>query len=159
MGIRLWRWLAPVLVVALGAGAGAAFLVAGAVRPVVAPLVKAAGHQPCVSVQLLFRTDDAMSRAATALSGDPRAHHVLTATQAQTWAGFKKVSAKNPGLIARSSESAMPAVATVIPSPGTDLTAYAADLKQRFPEAWKVQQLDLEPVREQYTPLLPNFCS
>ncbi|WIX78235.1 hypothetical protein QRX50_43820 [Amycolatopsis carbonis] len=31
-GNRMWRWLAPVLVLALGAGAGRAFLVGGAVH-------------------------------------------------------------------------------------------------------------------------------
>ncbi|WIX78239.1 hypothetical protein QRX50_43840 [Amycolatopsis carbonis] len=52
MGNRLWRWLAPVLVLALSAGVGLAFVFGAAVRPDPLPVdrtpVPPAGHKPQV---------------------------------------------------------------------------------------------------------------
>ncbi|MEW2507351.1 hypothetical protein ACQPXB_14010 [Amycolatopsis sp. CA-161197] len=161
MGIRLWRWLAPVLVVALGVGAGAAFLVAGSVRAVASSAARtpapSAGHQPCVVVQVFFRDDDSMRRAAAALGEDPRARRVFLDTQAMTWMEFKKIYKQDPAKIAAASESAMPATVGVLPVPGVDLTAYGAELKQRFPDGQKVQQLDLEAVWKKYHSGLQGF--
>ncbi|MEU4668526.1 hypothetical protein AB0F91_11230 [Amycolatopsis sp. NPDC023774] len=156
MGLRLWRRLAPVLVVALGVGAGAAFLVAGAVRPVVVamnrPPAPATGHQPCMVVQVYFRDDDAMRHAAAALGDDPKAHRVDLDTQALVWMEFKKIYHQDPAKIAATRESAMPAAVTVVPVPGTDLNAYAAELRQRFPDAQKATMIDLEAARDKYAP-------
>ncbi|MEV4597514.1 hypothetical protein AB0K15_08935 [Amycolatopsis sp. NPDC049253] len=160
-GIRLWRWLAPVLVVALGVGAGLAFVAAGSVRAVALSVARtpapSAGHQPCLAVQVYFRDDDAMRRAAAVLGNDPKARRVDLDPQALTWAEFKKIYQQDPAKIAATSESAMPATVVVLPVPGTDLTRYAAELKQRFPDAQKVQQLDVEAVWKKYHPGMQGF--
>ncbi|MEV6898118.1 hypothetical protein [Amycolatopsis sp. NPDC051372] len=156
MGIRRWRWLAPLLVVALGLGAGAAFLVVGAVRPMVLAVNRTSppttGPQPCLAVQVYFRDDDAMRRAAAVLRNDPKARRVYLDTQALTWMEFKKIYQQDPAKIAATSESAMPATVAVLPVPGTDLNAYAAELRQRFPDAQKTKTFDLEAAQEKYAP-------
>ncbi|MEV8615328.1 hypothetical protein AB0383_46810 [Amycolatopsis sp. NPDC051373] len=105
-----------------------------------------------MSVQVFFRDDDAMRRAAAVLENDPKARRVDLDPQAVTWMEFKKIYKQDPAKIAATSESAMPATVGVLPVPGTDLNAYAAELKQRFPDAQKTQLLDLEAMREKYHP-------
>ncbi|MEV8615327.1 permease-like cell division protein FtsX [Amycolatopsis sp. NPDC051373] len=155
MGIRIWRWLAPVLVVALGAGVGLAFGVAAVVRPAPLPVdrtpVPLAGHKPCAAVQMFFDAgtdgrdiDREMGRVDAALANDPKARRVYTQTQAESWAEFKRLFADHPDLIAQVKAADLPAVITVIPVPRTDLTDYAAELHRRFPAADKAQPYDVD---------------
>lgn len=152
----MWRWLAPVVVVALGVGVGAAFLLAGSVRAG-ASSAASAGHQPCVAEQVYFRDDDAMRRAAAVLENDPEARRVDLDPQALTWSAFKKLYQGDPAKIAATSESAMPATVVVLPVQGTDLNRYAAEFRQRFPDARKVQQLDVEAVWKKNHPGAQGF--
>ncbi|MFI5608225.1 permease-like cell division protein FtsX [Amycolatopsis sp. NPDC051903] len=163
MGIRIWRRLVPVLVLALGAGAGLAFVAAAIVRPAPLPVdrtpVPLAGHRPCAAVQVFFDAgtdardlDAEMRKAAAALADDPTARRVYTETQAEAWVRFQEVFKDRPDLLAEVSQENMPAMVTVVPVPGTDLTAYAADLAKRFPAAKNAQTYDLNAVRERVAP-------
>ncbi|QRP43901.1 hypothetical protein [Amycolatopsis sp. FDAARGOS 1241] len=51
-----------------------------------------------------------------------------------------------------SQENNMPATVTVVPVPGIDLTAYAAELAKRFPAAKIAQTYDLNAVRDRVAP-------
>ncbi|WP_432852012.1 permease-like cell division protein FtsX [Amycolatopsis sp. CA-161197] len=154
MGIRLWRWLAPVLLVALSARAGPALLAGAAVRPAPLPVdrtpVPLAGHKPCAAVQVFFDAgvgrdlDGEMRRVAAALADDPKARRVYTQTQAEAWVQFKELFGDDPNLVAQAKPTDMPAVITVIPVPRTDLSAYAAELKQRFPSAADAKPFDVD---------------
>lgn len=163
MGIRIWRWLAPVLVLALGAGVGLAFVVGAAVRPAPLPVdrtpVPLAGHRPCAAVQVFFDAgapgrdlDQEMRRAAAALADDPKARRVYTETQAEAWVRFQELFKDHPDLLAEAGPENMPASVTVIPVPGTDLTAYATELGKRFPTAKNAQPFDINAVRDKLEP-------
>ncbi|WP_328608016.1 permease-like cell division protein FtsX [Amycolatopsis sp. NBC_00345] len=151
MGKRLWLRLAPFLVLALAAGAGAAFLVAGAVRtppptlptlPVDTNPVPLAGHTVCAGVELSFDTDQAMTQASKTFSGDPKARRVFVETKAEAYALFKEIFKDNPELLRSVGPDALPASVILLPVPGVELKAYAAELKQRYPGTAKVQTLD-----------------
>jgi hypothetical protein len=149
MGKRLWLRLAPFLVLALAAGAGAAFLVAGAVRtppppalPVDTNPVPLAGHQVCAAVQLFFDSDDAMTHVSKTFSGDPKARRVFVETKVEAYTRFKQIFKDDPELLQTVKPEAIPASLTLLPVPGVELNAYAAELKQRYPGAAKVQTLD-----------------
>ncbi|MFF4600295.1 permease-like cell division protein FtsX [Amycolatopsis sp. CA-161197] len=152
MGIRIWRWLVPVLVVALGAGVGLAFVVGAAVRPDPLPVdrtpVPLAGHRPCAAVDVYFDDDQAMRFAADQLRDDPKARRVYTETKAEAWVRFKEIFKDEPDLLATTDPSAIPGSVTVIPLPGTDLKAYAAELGRRFPNARRAEDFDVNAVRE-----------
>ncbi|GAA3531582.1 hypothetical protein GCM10022222_13340 [Amycolatopsis ultiminotia] len=159
MGARLWRWLAPVLVLALGAGAGAAFLVANAIGPAELPVdrtpVPLAQHRPCAAVQLFLDDDETMRRTAQALAGDPQARRVFVQTKAESYARFRELYQDDPELMAQVRPEDIPGSVTVIPMPHTDLQGYAADLRKRHPEA-DVQVLDGTAFRQQVRPGEPG---
>ncbi|WP_326833814.1 permease-like cell division protein FtsX [Amycolatopsis rhabdoformis] len=156
MGIRWWRWLAPVLVVALGAGVGLAFVAAAIVRPKPLPVdrtpVPLAGHRPCAAVRLWFDGDPEMRDAAGKLRDDPTARRVYTETKAEAYVRFKDLFKDDPELVRLTPPDALPASVTVVPVPGTDLKAYAAELGKRFPDAKKAEDLDTNSVRDKFPP-------
>ncbi|WIX78236.1 permease-like cell division protein FtsX [Amycolatopsis carbonis] len=152
MGIRIWRWLAPVLVVALGAGVGLAVVVGAAVRPDPLPVdrtpVPLAGHRPCAAVEVWFDDDQAMRFAADQVRNDPKARRVYTETKAAAWVRFKEIFKDEPDLLATTDPSAIPGSVTVVPFPGTDLKAYAAELGRRFPNTRRAEDLDVNALRD-----------
>ncbi|WP_326833813.1 permease-like cell division protein FtsX [Amycolatopsis rhabdoformis] len=156
MGMRRWRWLAPVLVLALGVGAGLALLVGAAVRSEAVAVdrtpVPLAGHRPCAAVQVTFDDDRLMRRDAEALAGDEQARRVYTETKAEAWVQFQDLFKDDPRLVSQLGPDNMPATLTVIPVPGTDLKAYAAELGKRFPSAQSSEPFDVESVRRQVAP-------
>ncbi|MEV0072147.1 MULTISPECIES: hypothetical protein [unclassified Amycolatopsis] len=155
MGIRLWRWLAPVLVAALGAGVGLAFVVGMAVRPDPLPIdrtpVPLAAHQLCRDVQAYFDTDEQMRRAAGSFHDDPDARLVFVETKHESFLSLRDGFKDHPEILnGLGGEESSPAVVTVVPPPATDLVAYTARLKTRFPDAQEVYSLDVNAFNEKF---------
>ncbi|MFF4600296.1 hypothetical protein [Amycolatopsis sp. NPDC001319] len=151
----MWRWLAPVLVLALAAGVGLAFVVGGAVhsdavrRHQAAPSGERGG---CTAVQLAFDKDDEMQLAAQALQDDPDVAEVFTETRAQTYARLKEVFKDDPDLRQAMGPEDVPPMITAFGRPGTDATALAAKLRQRTLGAGGVNPLTQDQVREYFPP-------
>ncbi|MEV6898119.1 hypothetical protein [Amycolatopsis sp. NPDC051372] len=148
MGIRWWRRLAPVLVIALGVGAGLAFAVAAGVRPDPLPVdrtpVPLAGHRPCADIELYFGTDPGMTRAAASFRDDVQARLVFVQTKRESWEKLKKIFKDHPEAQQGIDAADAPAVVEVVPVPGTDLTTYASQLKTRHPDAQNVKAVDVD---------------
>ncbi|MEU4668527.1 hypothetical protein AB0F91_11235 [Amycolatopsis sp. NPDC023774] len=77
---------------------------------------------------------------------------MYTETQAESWVRFQEVFKDRPELLAEAGPENMPATVTVIPVPGTDLAAYAAELAKRFPTAKNADPFDLNAVRQTVEP-------
>ncbi|MEU4668529.1 hypothetical protein AB0F91_11245 [Amycolatopsis sp. NPDC023774] len=155
MGIRLWRRLAPVLVVALGAGVGLAFAVAAVVRPDPLPVdrtpVPLAAHEPCRDVQVYFDTDEEMTRAAASFHDDPEARLVFVETKHESYLSLRDGFKDHPEMLrGLGGEESSPAVVTVLPLPSTDLVAYTARLKARFPRAQDVYSMDVNAFNKMF---------
>ncbi|MFK0251754.1 permease-like cell division protein FtsX [Amycolatopsis azurea] len=102
----------------------------------VAVLVVAAGVTTAVVV--LNRVAEPPAPAA-GFRDDPRARRVLTETKAEAYERFKKLFADKPELVELTTPDVLPAV---VPVAGTDPEAWANELRQRLPEATKVDVLD-----------------
>ncbi|MEV8615329.1 hypothetical protein AB0383_46815 [Amycolatopsis sp. NPDC051373] len=155
MGIRSWRWLAPVLVVALGAGVGLAFVTGAWLRPPPLPVdrtpVPLAGHQPCRDADVYFRTDEQMRHAAAALHDDPDARLVFVETKHESFLSLRDGFKDHPEMLkGLGGEESSPAVVTVVAMPTTDLVAYVASLKTRFPEAQDVYSIDVNAYNDKF---------
>ncbi|MFC3448983.1 permease-like cell division protein FtsX [Amycolatopsis speibonae] len=102
------------------------------------------GERELCGIELVvyIETDEGMTRAAQALRDDPKARRVLTETKAEAYERFKKIFADRPELVKLTTPDALPAVLHLVPVAGTDPEAWANELRQRFPEAKKVDVLD-----------------
>jgi len=89
-----------------------------------------------------IETDEGMTRAAQALRDDQKARRVLTETKAESYERFKKIFADKPELVKLTTPDVLPAVVHLVPVAGTDPETWANELRQRLPEATKVDVLD-----------------
>lgn len=87
-------------------------------------------------------TDEAMTRLSRAFRDDPKARRVFTETKEQAYARFKELFAEDKELLSQVRPKDLPAAVHVLPVAGTDLAAWENELRQRFPEASKVQVND-----------------
>ncbi|WP_414937557.1 permease-like cell division protein FtsX [Amycolatopsis sp. cmx-11-51] len=108
----------------------------------------ALGKRELCGIQLVMyvETDQDMTAAAEKLREDPKARRVLTETKRQAYERFREMFASRPDLLEQTSQDALPAVVHLVPVTGTDPEAWAADLRQRFPKATKVDVLDPAPI-------------
>ncbi|UUV33624.1 permease-like cell division protein FtsX [Amycolatopsis roodepoortensis] len=99
--------------------------------------------------------DEDMNTAAQALRDDPKARRVFTETKAQAYERFKELFANKPELLENATPDALPAVVHLVPVAGTDVEAWANELRQRFPEAKNVDVLDPARIAAQLTATPP----
>ncbi|MFI5608226.1 hypothetical protein [Amycolatopsis sp. NPDC051903] len=139
----------------MGAGVASAFGVASLVRPDPLPIdrtaVPLAAHQPCRDVQVYFDTDEEMTRAAASFHDDPDARLVFVETKHDSYLSLRDGFKDHPEMLnGLGGEESSPAVVTVLPLPATDLAAYTARLKTRFPRAQEVYSMDVNAFNKMF---------
>ncbi|MEU3626672.1 permease-like cell division protein FtsX [Amycolatopsis coloradensis] len=136
--------MAAVITAVVVLGAGPAALVAQPRDTAPAAL----GERELCGIELVMyvETDQDLTATAEKLREDPKARRVLTETKQQAYERFKEMFANRPELLGQTSPDSLPAVVHLVPVAGTDPEAWAADLRQRFPEAEKVDVLDPAPI-------------
>jgi hypothetical protein len=108
-----------------------------------------------IRLVMFIETDEDMAVVAQALRDDPKARRVLTETKAQAYERFKKLFASQPERLALTPPEAIPAGVHLLPATGTDPEGWAAELRQRFPQATGVDVLDPAPIARQMKTTLP----
>ncbi|MFE6617472.1 permease-like cell division protein FtsX [Amycolatopsis sp. NPDC057786] len=106
-------------------------------------------------VLMAVGADADMTTAAQALRDDPKARRVFTETKAQAYQRFKKIFADRPELLELTTPDTLPAAVHVVPVAGTDVEGWANELRQRFPDAEKVDVLDPARIAAQMTTTPP----
>ncbi|WP_410649321.1 permease-like cell division protein FtsX [Amycolatopsis sp. cmx-4-54] len=115
------------------------------------------GERELCGLRLLMAVgpDADMAVAAQALQDDPKARRVLTETKAQAYERFKKLFADRPDMLELATPDLLPAAVHLVPVAGTDVEAWANELRQRFPKAEKVEVLDPARIAAQMTTTPP----
>ncbi|GAA4527196.1 permease-like cell division protein FtsX [Amycolatopsis samaneae] len=147
-GPKLIKILIPAFVLAAAIGVGVALLVAHLAEPDPLPVdtgpVPAAGRNVCgSSVVVYFETDEQMTRASGSFHGDPKTRRVFTETKAEAYERFKRIFAEHPETLRLTRPDTLPASLDLLPQRGVNLEEWAAELRGRYPEAKKVDVLDL----------------
>ncbi|ANN16687.1 hypothetical protein SD37_14155 [Amycolatopsis orientalis] len=108
-----------------------------------------------IHLLMYLESDESMTLAAQAFQDDQKARRVLTETKAEAYERFKKLFADRPDLLEVVRPETLSAAVHLVPVAGTDAEAWAKDLRQRFPQAEKVEVLDPAPIAEQMKTTLP----
>ncbi|MFI6306601.1 permease-like cell division protein FtsX [Amycolatopsis thailandensis] len=95
-----------------------------------------------IRLVVYIETDEGMTRAAQVLRDDQKARRVLTETKAESYERFKKLFADQPELVKLTTPDVLPAAVHLVSVAGTDPETWAKELRQRLPEATKVDILD-----------------
>ncbi|MFD5245368.1 permease-like cell division protein FtsX [Amycolatopsis sp. NPDC058340] len=161
---RLLWVVAAVAVVVLAAVVTTAVVVLNQVteKPVPAALPRDAAPVPLgkrelcgLRLAVFIDTDEDMIATAQALRDDRKARRVLTETKAEAYERFKMLFADRPELLELTTPDTLPAVVHLVPVAGTDVQAWAGELRQRFPKAEKVDVLDPARIAAQLTTTPP----
>lgn len=97
------------------------------------------GHRPCRAVQLFFPQDADMTAASDTFHGDPRVLRVFVETRAESYARFKVLFKDDEELLRATRPESLPASVQLTAKPGTDLEAFAAELRPRYPAVKEVK--------------------
>ncbi|UMP03984.1 permease-like cell division protein FtsX [Amycolatopsis sp. EV170708-02-1] len=155
---------AAALVLAAVATTAVVLLNQVAERPVPAALPRDTAPVPLgerelcgLRLAMFIDADEDMVAAARTLQDDQKARRVLTETKAEAYERFKKLFADRPELLELTTPDTLPAVVHLVPVAGTDVPAWADELRQRFPKAKKVDVLDPARIAAQLT-TTPSPC-
>jgi hypothetical protein len=121
----LTRVLVPVIALALAAGVGLAFFIAALVRPPELPVdpnpAPLAGHTLCAAIVVTYSSEEDMRAAVPTFRGDPKVRRVFVD----------------------------PPSVSLLAVPGTDLTAWAQELRTRYRTAERVTVIDSDAAAAQ----------
>lgn len=114
----------------------AAILVAAAATTTVLLLNRddtAADARLCKTITLFFTTDDAMTKAADQLRGDPDVTKIVVETKQQAYEHFKKTFANQPELLQIARPAAIPATVALEPAHNMNRQTLIDRLRQAYP--------------------------